>query len=447
MTASSIGTASRVNGEGYPAAATAWYFIAILALATIVSYLDRQILNLLVDPIRRDLLISDTQISLLQGITFSLFYAFAGLWIGGLIDRYNRRNIIITGIFCWSLMTAYCGMADTYWQLLIARVGVAVGEACLIPASYSLLGDLFDGTRRGRAAGVMSVGMALGNGLSMVVSGLLIGALDPATIASLPAFVPHVEWRLVFIIVGLAGLPVMLLLLSVREPRRMGVAVAAAPAPVSDVLRFLRSNGAAIAALFGATALMMVVSSGLLAWGPTILIREMGMSRANAGYSMGMSVLIGGAIGPLLMGFVSDRNVAAGKPAPRMRLFLLAGPTMMVAVLLVAFAQDPRMVLAGICLEMLSTIGLATMLYTAIQDICPNQLRGRVVATGSVCVNVFGVGVGPTLVAVAKDSAWMDGATLVQAYGIVGLPLVIVAYTVAIAGFGPFARAQARLAI
>ena len=109
---------------------------------------------------------------------------------------------------------------------------MAVGEACLIPASYSLLGDLFDGTRRGRAAGVMSVGMALGNGLSMVVSGLLIGALDPATIASLPAFVPHVEWRLVFIIVGLAGLPVMLLLLSVREPRRMGVAVAAAPAPV-----------------------------------------------------------------------------------------------------------------------------------------------------------------------------------------------------------------------
>jgi MFS family permease len=445
LTESNLHAGSSAGDDRYPSPYTAWYFIVILALASVVSYLDRQILNLLVDPIRRDLLISDTQISLLQGIGFSFFYAVAGLWIGGLIDRRNRRNIVAAGIFGWSLMTAYCGLADTYWELLAGRIGVAVGEACLIPASYSLLGDLFDGRHRGRAAGVLSTGMALGNGLSLLVSGLLLAALDESTIASLPAFLPRVEWQLVFIIVGLLGLPVVLLLFTVREPRRLGVVHNAAPIPIAGVVRFLRENWAAILSLFGATSLMMAASSGLIAWGPTILIRELGQARAEAGFSMGVALLTGGAIGPLIMGYVSDRNVASGVAAPRMRLFAFAGPVMALGVILVALARGPTLALAGMFVVMMCAVGFATMLYTAIQDICPNQLRGRIVAVASICTNVFGLGIGPTLVAVAKDSALLEHASLAASYGIVGVPIVAMATALAVAGFGPFSRAQARV--
>jgi MFS family permease len=432
--------------HAYPAARAAWGFVVILALASVVSYLDRQVLNLLVDPIRRDLAISDTQVSLLQGIAFSLFYALAGLWIGGLIDRYNRRTIVAAGIAVWSLMTAYCGLADSFGELVVGRIGVAIGEACLIPASYSLLSDLFEPARRGRAAGVLSTGMALGNGLSLVVSGLLLAALDGGWLAGLPQHLPRSDWQLVFLIVGLAGLPVVLLLFLVREPRRLGVRDDAAAVPLAAVVRFLGEHWVAIVCLFGATTLMMVASSGLLAWGPTILIRELGQTRADAGFQMGVALLTGGAIGPLVMGWLSDRNVAAGCTAPRLRLFSIGGPTMAVGVLLAALARDASAALAGMFVVMLCAVGFATMLYTAIQDICPNQLRGRVVAVATICTNVFGLGVGPTLVAYAKDSLLPAGTSLATSYGIVGLPIVALATALAIAGHRPFARAEVRLA-
>jgi MFS family permease len=278
------------------------------------------------------------------------------------------------------------------------------------------------------------------------VSGLLLAALDGGWLAALPEHVPRADWQLVFLIVGVAGLPVMLLLFLVREPHRIGVREGAAPVPVAALMNFLREHWVAVACLFGATTLMMAASSGLLAWGPTILIRELGQTRADAGFEMGIALLTGGAIGPLLMGWLSDRNVAAGDTAPRLRLFSIGGPAMAVGVLLAALASNASMALAGMFVVMLCAVGFATMLYTAIQDICPNQLRGRMVAVATICTNVFGLGVGPTLVAFAKDSLLPAGTSLAASYGIVGLPIVLVATALAIAGYRPFARAEARLA-
>ena len=145
-----------MNEQSVPAATSsrsAWYIVAVLTLAYTFSYVDRSILGLMVGPIREDLQISDTEFSLLAGLAFALFYTLLGIPIARLADRTNRRNLIAAGIALWSLMTAVCGLARSFGQLFVARVGVGVGEAALSPAAYSMIADLFPKERLGRALG------------------------------------------------------------------------------------------------------------------------------------------------------------------------------------------------------------------------------------------------------------------------------------------------------
>ncbi|MDP3816406.1 MFS transporter, partial [Pseudomonas sp.] len=153
------------KNNGYPSSARAWATVAILMLAYVLSFIDRQILNLLVGPIRRDLMISDTQMSLLMGLSFALFYTLCGIPLGRLADTRNRRWLIAIGVLFWSAATAACGMARLYWQFLICRIGVGVGEAALSPAAYSLIADSFPAERRATAISVYSMGVYLGSGL------------------------------------------------------------------------------------------------------------------------------------------------------------------------------------------------------------------------------------------------------------------------------------------
>ena len=155
--------------EDYPNQIYAWYVVSVLTVAYIFSFIDRQILNLLVEPIQQDLNLSDTQISLLQGMAFALFYTLMGIPIARLADVANRRTIIATGVFLWSLMTALCGLTKTFWQLFAARIGVGVGEAALSPPSYSLFSDYFPPGKVTRAIAVFTGGSFLGAGLAYII--------------------------------------------------------------------------------------------------------------------------------------------------------------------------------------------------------------------------------------------------------------------------------------
>ena len=149
----------------YPDPMYAWYVVGILMLAYTFSFIDRQILSLLVGPIRRDLAITDTQMSLLHGLAFAIFYTFLGLPIGRVVDSRSRRKVIIIGITVWSLMTAACGLANRFVTLFLARMGVGVGEATLNPAAYSLITDYFPKEKQGRAMGIYGMGIYMGAGL------------------------------------------------------------------------------------------------------------------------------------------------------------------------------------------------------------------------------------------------------------------------------------------
>ena len=197
--------------------------MAVLTLAYIVSFIDRQILSLMVDPIRNDLGIGEKQMSLLMGATFAVFYTFFGIPLGRLADRRSRRGLISAGIALWSLMTAGCGLTKRFWQLALMRMGVGVGEASLSPAAYSLISDYFRPALRSTAMSVYSMGIYLGSGLALILGGFVIGYTAGQEHAVLPWVGTVRPWQQVFLLVGLPGLLVALLLLTIREPERKGM--------------------------------------------------------------------------------------------------------------------------------------------------------------------------------------------------------------------------------
>ena len=210
------------NNNGYPSSTRAWVTVIILMVAYVLSFIDRQILNLLVAPIRRDLMISDTQMSLLMGLSFALFYTVCGIPLGRMADTRSRRGLIAIGILFWSAATAACGMARLYWQFLLCRIGVGVGEAALSPAAYSLIADSFPAERRATAISVYSMGVYLGSGLAFLFGGLVIKLASAQGDVLLPVFGEVRPWQLIFLALGAAGVLFTLLMLAVKEPARRG---------------------------------------------------------------------------------------------------------------------------------------------------------------------------------------------------------------------------------
>jgi MFS family permease len=212
-----------------PSPAYAWFVVGVLLLAYTLSFIDRMILSLLVGPIRADLGISDTQMSLLMGFAFAIFYSLLGVPLGWLADRGNRKALIVGGVAAWSLMTAVCGLARGYGGLFLARIGVGVGEATLSPAAYSMLGDYFPRERLGRAMAVYSIGVPLGSGVALVAGAFVVRFVTEGAPVPLPLLGALEPWRLAFLIVGLPGLLVAALIaLAIREPARRGPGAAAA---------------------------------------------------------------------------------------------------------------------------------------------------------------------------------------------------------------------------
>ena len=174
-----------------------WYIVSVCMLAYIFSYIDRQVITLLIEPIRADLQISDTQFSLLHGLAFSMLYAIAGIPIARLADTRSRPVIIAVGIFIWSLATAMCGVAGTYWQLLLARIGVGAGEATLGPSAMSIISDTFPKEKLTTAISVYSTGIYLGAGLSTIIGGF-VAAFILSEIIAVGGFYSELEWGYVF---------------------------------------------------------------------------------------------------------------------------------------------------------------------------------------------------------------------------------------------------------
>lgn len=370
--------------------------ILILLTLYTLAYLDRQVITLLIDPIRRDLGVGDVEMGFLQGMGFTLFFALAGPFLGWMIDRYRRRLIIWAGVTVWSLCTAACGFADTYGELLVARFGVGAGEAALLPGAYSLISDAVDKSRLSRALAVFSLGAIVGGALSFALGGAIIGLAEQIGQVVLPLAGEVAPWQLVFIGIGTLGIPLALLALAIREPQRRvseGAAVAAAGGR-AHFRRHWRFYAAHIAGF----SLLCMITASHVAWKATVLIRDYGWSVATVGWAMGLMSLVCGAIGMYGSGMLADWLFRRGVLDAHVRLYIFALPVMVVAAVVAYTAQAIGLTLAGfailgICSPFIAVAAAALQLAT------PPERRGLVSAVFLMVYNLVGFGLGPAATA------------------------------------------------
>lgn len=431
---------------GWPRPAYSWYVVGVLLLAYTLSFVDRMILSLLVAPIRAALEISDTEVSLLIGLAFALFYTVLGLPIAWIADRWNRRNLIVSGVVLWSVMTAACGFAGSYATLFLARMGVGVGEAALSPAAYSMLSDMFPRNKLARAMAVYSIGVPLGSGVAMILGSFVVQAVLAAPMVDLPLVGPVEAWRTIFLWVAAPGLLVCLLLFTVREPLRHGLRRTAAPDDMTSApgfLAHLAGQRVALGALFAGMSLIGLVMYGVIAWVPTFFARTYGMDVSQAGLWFGLIMAIGGAAGLVIGGTLADRMFAKGVPDAHLRVMrlsiLLGGPPLLAAALM----PDATLafVMLALAFPMLTMHGVGTV---ALQFITPNEYRARVTALYFFVVNLTGLGFGPMLMALLTDHLFGDDGALRYSIALVtgvALPLAAIILTM---GFSAFARDLAR---
>lgn len=386
--------------------AAAWRLALLLFLANTLSFVDRQVLTLLVKPIRAELDISDTQMSLLQGLAFASFYALLGLPLGRLADRGDRPRLIAAGIALWSAMTALSGLARDYSQLFAARMGVAIGEAALSPAAISLLSDRFPRERVASAIGLFQSGIFVGSALALLAGGGLLAMIGGDV--TLPLLGTLSDWRAVFLAVGLPGLLLALVMLTIREPRRGRDVVRPPQRPLREVLVWLwRRRGLYVPHVVAFT-FVTILAYGSLAWTPTVLVRLHGLSPAEAGIRLGAMLLIMGPLGVLGSGWLIDRLLARGV-ADGPVLAALAG-VVLFATIVPAFALAPTLGIAMGAALVLSfaqsyPYGIAT---GSLALVTPPELRGQVTAIYLLISNLVGLTLGPLLVALGTDYLFGD---------------------------------------
>ncbi|RMF96413.1 MAG: MFS transporter [Gammaproteobacteria bacterium] len=391
----------------------AWYTVSILTLAYLFSFIDRQILSLMVGPIQRDLQLSDTQFSLLHGLAFAVFYTFMGIPIARLADARSRRLLMATGVAIWSLATALCGMARSFAQLFLARVAVGVGEAALSPAAYSLLADLFPRERLGRAIGVYSSGVFMGIGLSFVVGGVLVAGLEAAGGLTVPLLGTLKSWQATFLIVGSPGLLVALLILTLREPSRPMVSRDASDTGQrAALLGWLRAHPGVYLAHFAGFAMLTLLFNAILAWAPEYFIRVHGIGRADIGLQLGIITAICGGLGIIAGGLFSDYLATRGDLAAPMRAALFAAillTPVSLAALLIDNAALARWLFAPLLFLVSFPFGPAA---SALQLVTPAHIRAQISAVYLFVVNLTGIGFGPTAAALLTDYVYRDPAKL-----------------------------------
>lgn len=389
-----------------------WYVVFVLIVAYTFSYIDRSILSLMVGPIRTSLGITDVQLSLLHGLAFALFYTVLGIPLGRLVDSRRRTTLVAVGVALWSVMTAVCGLARTFSQMFLARIGVGVGEAALSPASYSMLSDWFSGKELTRALSLYSAAVYVGAGLATLLGGTLIASIAPFDAGALGVLEP---WRVVFLLVGLPGLAIALLTLSLREPARRGLTSAAMP-PLGEVIQYVWRRRGAYGWLMAGLSAHGLMWNGVGAWTPANLMRNYAWTPAEVGVRYGTAMLILGPAGVVFGGWLAGKMRDAGRVDANVRIGIVSCIAVLPFGVLGPLAPTGWLALAGAS----GFIFAGTMPYggaaAALQDLSPNRMRGQVSALYLFCLNLTGIGLGPTVVALFTEHVFGGDASV--RYGI-----------------------------
>lgn len=433
-----------IEGAGipWPSRRQAWWAVFVFGVTLAVSYIDRGVVNLLVQPIKHDVSLTDTQVSLLMGFAFVALYLVVGLPVARWVDSGNRRFVLGAAATVWSLSTMLCGLAGSFVQLALCRVGVGAGEAVVSPAISSMISDLFPRERLARAMSLLGLAYVAGNGLALLLGGLVVGSLTKIGPIALPLVGVMQPWQATFVIVGLPGLVAAALYLTVKEPVRRGAVMSASNAPgLSAVLAFLWRERVVFGPMFLALALNSMVAFGAQSWMPAFFERSFGWAPQRFGAMAGTLGLILNPIG-ILIGFrVSEWFQSKGRLNANLRLVVIVCWIHLPLGVLAPLAPSPYLAMGLMILAGALSVGVIGSLNAAFISITPNRMRAQVTALYLVMYNVIGYGLGPTLVALVTDYGFRSESRLNLSLALVSAvlsPLAALAYTRALK---PYTRA------
>lgn len=377
--------------------------LGVMTLAYILSFVDRMIFGLLISPIRTEFAINDTVFSLLYGLGFVFFYTIVGVPLGWVADHYNRRNLAVVGIATWSLMTAACGLAQSFVQLALARIAVGVGEATLTPATYSMAGDSFPPHKLGRAMSVFVVGWPLGIGLALIIGGLVIQFVAEAPSHNFPLIGELKSWQVCFLVVGLPGLLIAALAATVPEPIRRVPQSRRGKDIRTSTVSHLRKHWQAYTSLTVGYSMISVVMNTYHLWGVQVFVRIHDVPVSKAALMVGCMIAILGTIGILTGGWINDRLRTGGQHDAALKIGIIA------SICMIPFAASATLVdSAEMTLLLMLPIGFFTSFGfgasgAAIVMLTPPQIRGTVSAVYLFVINMIAMGLGPLLTALMND--------------------------------------------
>lgn len=440
-----VATPAVGSTPAFPPLRAAVLVLALMA-ALSLSFVDRQILALLVEPIKTDLAISDTRFGVLQGLAFAVFYIGFGIPLGRLADRGSRRNLIVVGIVLWSIMTMACGTAGSFVSLFAWRAGVGIGEAALSPAAYSMIADAVPKRRLSLALGIYNMGVYLGSGLALLIGGALLGwlARNGSTMTALNGVAP---WRLVFVCVGLPGFVMAALLLLLREPRRTHFAAEAVDAmpTVGETIRFVVADRRLFGGMIAAFACHNTVMYALLSWIPAFLGRHHALTPSQVGATLGLSTIIGGGIGLVIGGVASDRLFAAGRADTPFLVAITSMTGIAVCTVLTVSAGSAHLASWSFGLVMVFValpIGTAA---AALQLIVPNRFRGQVSALYLIMISLAGLSIGPIAPPFISDTVFHDPARIGDALAVTVVAVAVVSILLFLIARPVYARRYATI--
>lgn len=436
------------DGSARPGLA-AYYVLALLMGACFLSFADRFLLTLLAPAIQNDLGISDTQLSLLQGLSFSIFYSVLAMPFGWVADNSNRRNLVAAGVATWCVATVMSGFCHTFPQLLAARSAVAIGEATLMPAAFSMLADTFPSNQRGRVFGYFTSASAVGTGGALVLGGMVLQALHGVQWVSLGPLGTVRPWQAAFVLVGSPGLLVAaLLFFTIREPGRRppeaGVKAAGDKGP--SILGYIRTHPLLFFCILGAYSTYTSVSYATLSWAPTLMHRKFAVPLSLVGLSIGACVLTTGVVGTIGGGWLADywtgKRAIGGKFRAPLFWSLLIVPVVW------GFALSPVFGLgvAFFAVFVMLQNGVYASGAAVMQDVVPPLLVGRATAIWYLVTGVIGQATGPTLVALLDDYVFKSRAALPYSLALVVVPGAIATFFLARLGLRLVDEAKARRA-
>jgi MFS family permease len=406
----------------WPSPSRAWFAVWVLSIANLFSFLDRTVLNLLVAPIKADLMLTDTQIGLLQGAAFGVFYTLMILPFGWVADNGNRVRLVGMGLAFWSIMTAMCGLATSFTELFLARIGVGFGEATLAAAGASIISDYFPAQRRTLPLSVLTLVASTGAGVALMAGGLVGGAVMDTGAVTVPVFGALQPWQVVFLAVGLPGLVWSLLFFVVGEPSRLEVA--AEKAIWAELFRFVKSRRAVVGLHFFGYCFYNTFGYGAAGWLPVYFMRTHGWTLTEVGLRYGAVYFFAAIIGGLAGGALAKFFMAQGRA--NANLLAIAVGNALLAIPAVLTTQMPSgWISLALCAPLLTLLvfpsgpSLAT-----IQEITPNRLRGRMTALYYAVTNLVGISLGALLVGALTDYVFQDEAAVGDSISLAGLLLV-----------------------